>query len=250
MIMASNSNKKTYQRFKQTWAIIKHRRRSFAILCTFGIALDIVYLTIYHWNALLMFIPIIIMILYAIFSLGFLRSIYLYDIREQPFRSLFGLGKQFFWREFGAGLLLLLCWGVILLPGVIAFELLDIEDYGIWPRPTIFLGRVLLIKLFLFVPMLIIVLDCSIRKAFGSLKHISIRNAIHLAVLSLGISLLGDLNGYLSPKPEHYRLIDYARTLIISIAATIMYLIIQIETIQVIVGTSKVGQVNVSTTNH
>jgi hypothetical protein len=242
--MASNSNKETYQRFKQTWTIIKHRRQTFAILCTFEIAQCTLALIMYHSNfPLSMLIPVITGILILICSLGFLRSIFLHDISEQPFRSLFGLGKHFFWREFGAGLLLLLFMGIILLPGFILFELLDIEDYGIWPRPAIFLSYALLIKLILFVPMLIIVLDCSIRKAFSSLKNVSIRNAMHLVVLFLGISLLGELNIYLFPKPEHYKLIDNARTLIISIVASIMNLIIWIETIQVIMGTSKVGQV-------
>ena len=123
------------------------------------------------WVLLYMAFSFLIMIISIILYLGFLRTVYLEGQKHQSPLVLLRIGKHFFWRMVGFGLLwglvyLILAWLIFL----ITKQLTSI-DTGFFETAKVaplvyqlcFIAAMLiLIKPFLFIPALIIVLDCGV----------------------------------------------------------------------------------------
>jgi len=144
------------------------------------------------WVLLYMAFSFLIMIISIILYLGFLRTVYLEGQKHQSPLVLLRIGKHFFWRMVGFGLLwglvyLILAWLIFL----ITKQLTSI-DTGFFETAKVaplvyqlcFIAAMLiLIKPFLFIPALIIVLDCGVFGSFKFFKQFKLSDAKELAVL-------------------------------------------------------------------
>lgn len=149
--------------------------------------------------------PKTFLLLYVIFSLlittiwmilysGFLRTVYLEGQKQQSPLVLFRVGKHFFGRMLGLGLLgcfivLILAWLIFL----VTKQFTSIET-GLWETAKIhpwlysmcvILSDLLLIKFLLFLFPLIIVMDCRIFESFKFLKYCKLLHTKKLVALVL-----------------------------------------------------------------
>lgn len=114
----------------------------------------------------------------TILGYGFLRTVYLENTKRQSISVLFRIGKKFFWRMVGFGLL-------YMLPMYIIYGVLSRMSGHLSVQWTFSVWELLLIKIILLVPALIIVFDIGIFESFKKLKNYKILDAKPLIALFL-----------------------------------------------------------------
>lgn len=127
-----------------------------------------------------------------ILNYGFLRTVYLEGQKRQTPMALLKKGRQFFWRMVGFGLIyvvpfLILAWFIFLI--IKYFTSIDTGFFEIakvtpWLYQLCFIAPMLiLIKLVLFIPALIVVLDCGVFESFKFLRKCKLLDARELVAL-------------------------------------------------------------------
>lgn len=127
-----------------------------------------------------------------ILAYGFLRTVHLEDSKKHTPTDLLKTGKHFFWRMFGAGLILGILYLILNQIIVLIIKNFTSIDAGLWKLATsdpllytlnIFLSKLILIKLFLLMPAIIIVLDCRVSDTLDFLKKCRLSDSKELVVL-------------------------------------------------------------------
>jgi len=145
-------------------------------------------------------ISLALMIVGFILNYGFLRTIFLDDTKRHSPVVLVKLGSHFFWRMFVFGILMVifhffLQW-LISLP-IAPYICPDISLLQRAVKCPMFYAfqasaaSLVLVKLTLFIPALIFVLDCSFHESFGLLKHCKLSKAIEATLLFCFTILFG-----------------------------------------------------------
>ena len=190
---------------KKTLAILKARWPEVMLLISLNLSLSLSSL---FWPEKSELTPILLL-LYRCFLLtlsltstilytGFQRTVFLEGIKRQSLLVLLRAGKHFFWRMLGIGLLwgvayFILAWLIFLITKQFTsintgfFEAAKVAPLAY--RLCFIAAMLILMKPFLFIPALIIVIDCRIVKSFKLLKYCKLLNAKELVVL-FSISIL------------------------------------------------------------
>ncbi|MFH1371663.1 MAG: hypothetical protein ABII09_10320 [Planctomycetota bacterium] len=135
-----------------------------------------------------------LLIITTLLQIGFKRTVYLQGQKRQSPVALLRQGKHFFWRLVGFGLIYM---GVLVILAWLTFltvkQFTSIET-SFWETakasPIAYqlcstVPMLILIKPFLFIPSLIVVLDCRIFESFRLLKLCRLRDAKELTILFL-----------------------------------------------------------------
>ena len=172
---------------------------------------------------------------------GFQRTVYLEGDQRQSPMVLIRVGKHFFWRVVGLGLLFLivcfiLAWLIFLI--IKQFTFIDagfFQAYKVVPfiyQLCFVTAWLILMKPILFIPALIIVLDCRVFKSFKFLKLCKLLEAKELLVLfvvSMGLTflwtLLPKLNDIETP-------LEYIFTIVLSISGHFIGLMISVMSVR------------------
>ena len=138
---------------------------------------------------------IIISLLFTIglinLRLGFLRTVYLEEEKQQLPSVLLKTGKHFFWRIVYLGLLyvivyLALAWFIFSITKQVIPISKGFFETAPWVRQLFFiLAMLTLVKPFLLIPAMIIVLDCGIFQSFRLLRQCHLRDSKPLVMLFL-----------------------------------------------------------------
>ncbi len=133
-----------------------------------------------------------LMVLSIILYHGFLRTVHLEGPKKQTPMVLLMTGKHFFWRMFGLGLIfaasyLILTWLIFLIIKYFTSIDADFTEFAKltpWQHQLCFIAAMLiLIKVTLFIPALILVLDCGVFKSFQFLRKCKLLESKELVAL-------------------------------------------------------------------
>jgi len=133
-----------------------------------------------------------LMVLSMILNYGFLRTVHLEGQKRQTPMALLKKGKYFFWRMVGFGLIyivpyFILAWFIFLIiRNLTSIETGFFETAKVnpWLYQLCFIAPMLiLIKLVLFIPALIIVLDCGVFESLAFLRKCKLLDARELVAL-------------------------------------------------------------------
>ena len=185
---------------KKTLAILKARWPEVALIIGLNI-LSVFFNKLFRTAgpdsmSMLFLIPIVFLLLLMVVStmlrLGFLRTVYLQGQTRQLPLVLLKIGKHFFWRMVGLGLLYMIAYFILAwLIFLIVKQLISIDTtffqtakvarlaYQLFFVPAM----LILIKPVLLMPALIVVLDCGILKSFKLLKQCKLLDAKELVIL-------------------------------------------------------------------
>jgi hypothetical protein len=158
---------------KQTLTILKNRWYEVALLIGLWALHRLIALTIRIYpdiQALIQIVSISLSILILIVLIGFLRAVSIQQTERQSLGDLIRAGIPFFWRFLILGILgglagMVFFW---LLPRIIGTESIVFHHVS-----TAFM-KLLLAKLFLLLPALVIVTDCSISESFNRMWKIKL----------------------------------------------------------------------------
>ncbi len=144
-----------------------------------------------------MYIPFLLfsltlMVVSTILNYGFLRTVYLEDQKGQTPMALLKKGRYFFWRMVGFGLIyvvpyFILAWLIFLI--IKYFTSIDTGFFETakvtpWLHQLYFIAPMLiLIKVVLFIPALILVLDCGVFESFKFLRKCKLLDSRELVAL-------------------------------------------------------------------
>jgi hypothetical protein len=191
---------------KETLAILKARWREVVFIIALDVVSHFINMTqiVFHPAGSLLRILITLMfisfsIIIFMFIIGFQRTVYLEDRKQQSIIDLLREGKHFILRLIGLALIytlalaylqLLVLWAV----KHVAPDFMEIRWVAslVYQLPTTSVSLILM-KLVLLIFPLIIVLDCGIFEGFKMLGRCRLRNARELVILflvSLGLSIL------------------------------------------------------------
>ena len=133
-----------------------------------------------------------LMVVSMMLNYGFLRTVHLEGQKVQTPMALLKTGRHFFWRMVGFGLIyivpyFILAWLIFLIIKYFTFidtGFLETAKVTPWLYQLCFIAPTLiLIKLVLFIPALIIVLDCGVFESFKFLKRCKLLDARELVAL-------------------------------------------------------------------
>ena len=142
---------------------------------------------------------IAIVIIIVLLTTGFQRTVYLEGPRKQSPITLLRVGKHFFWRMIGFGLIYIPVFGILVWLTFLTIKLFALIETGFWETakvaPFVYqlcftAAALILVKPLLLIFPLIIVLDCRISKSFKLLKQCKLLDARELIILFL-ISMAG-----------------------------------------------------------
>ena len=191
----------------RTLAILKARWPEVILLISLNLSLSLsnliwpekselipIFLLLY--SCFLLTLSLISIMLYA----GFQRTVFLEGSKRQSPLVLLRAGKHFFWRMLGIGLLLGIAYFILAWPIFLITKQFTSMNTGFFEAAKVaslayqlcFIAATLIVmKPLLFIPALIIVIDCRIVKSFKLLKYCKLLNAKELVVLfSVSIILL------------------------------------------------------------
>ena len=133
-----------------------------------------------------------LIVVLTILNYGFLRTVYLQGQERQTPMALLRKGRYFFWRMVGFGLIyivpnLILAWLIFLIIKYftsIDTRFLETAKVTPWLYQLCFIASMLiLIKVVLFIPALILVLDCGVFESFSFLRKCKLSNSRELVAL-------------------------------------------------------------------
>jgi len=133
-----------------------------------------------------------LMVLLMILNYGFLRTVHLEGQKRQMPIDLLKIGKHFFWRMVGFGLIYVVPYFVLAWLTFLIIKYFTSIDTGFletakvapWLHQLCFIVPMLiLIKVVLFIPALIIVLDCGVFESFKFLRKCKLLDARELVAL-------------------------------------------------------------------
>ncbi len=184
---------------------------------------------------------LLVWLILIMLTVGFQRTVYLEGDQRQSPIVLLRVGKHFFWRIVGLGLLFLitcfiLAWLIFLIIKYftpIDTGFLETAKVTPWLYQLCFIApRLILIKVVLFIPALIIVLDCRVFKSFKFLKLCKLLEAKELLVLfvvSMGLTFLWTL----LPKLNDIEIpLEYIFTIVLSISGHFIGLMISVMAVR------------------
>jgi hypothetical protein len=143
-------------------------------------------------TSLYMVFPLTVMVVSMMLNYGFLRTVYLEGQKRQTAMALLKKGTHFFWRMVGFGLIwvvpyFMLAWLVFLI--IKYFTPIDTGFFKTgkvipWLYQLCFIAPMLiLIKVVLFIPALILVLDCRVFETFKFLRKCRLLDSRELVAL-------------------------------------------------------------------
>ncbi len=174
---------------KETLAILKIRWLEAALIIGLWFLsnlLNQIFRNYFDLRILGSLVTMSIFLLVAIVSVGFLRTVYLEQDKRQSLLDLMRIGKHFFWRFLGFGIL---C-GLAMLPFVWLLRTIIIDTcsnatFPLANRIGFTFITLILAKLILLIPAIIIVLDCSLSKSFGLMWKVKLLKAKPLLIIFL-----------------------------------------------------------------
>lgn len=188
------------------------------------------------------FISLGLTILTFILNYGFMRTIFLDSTIPHSPAMLLELGRHFFWRMLAFGIFfalvhLLLQWLISLpIAPYICPDTTFIQRVGKCPFLHAFqssIASLILIKLMLFIPALIFVLDCRLSKSFGLLKRCRLSKAIEPVFLYCLSTIFGMFFWAITVTlRENPSSLYYLLTLLRSIIVTFLHLAIGTMTVR------------------
>lgn len=147
----------------------------------------------------LLYIPflLILTVVSTMLNYGFLRTVYLEGQKRQMPIDLLKIGKHFFWRMVGLGLIFVVSYLILTQLIFLIIKYFTSTDTGFaesakstsWLYQLCFVAAMLiLIKVSLFIPALILVLDCGVFKSFKFLRKCKLLESKELvALFCLGV---------------------------------------------------------------
>ena len=174
---------------KETIAILKARWPEVTFIIGFGFLVSFFggilesYQAYRSWKGVTF---IALLLIEIMIYLGFLRAVSLASNKRQSLRNLLYKGKHFFWRFCGLGLVYFI---VLVLITQAIFFIIKIappingslkEAAPVVRLLCLSLTKLILIKLYLFIPALIIVLDCEANESFKFFRQCKLSEAKEL----------------------------------------------------------------------
>lgn len=201
---------------------------------------EITQIPLLLYGCFLLLLSLISIMLYT----GFQRTVFLGGSKRQSHLILLRAGKRFFWRMLGIGLLLgiayfILAWLIFLMTKQftsINTGFFDADKVAPLADKLFFIAALLiLIKPFLFIPALIIVIDCGIVKSFKLLKYCKLLNAKELVVLFSVSIIFFFLQTFLPRFSDVKTLSEYILTIVLMIIQNFIWLIISVMAVKFVV---------------
>jgi len=174
---------------KETLAILKTRWFEAALiigLCFLHNLLSYIFRIYSDFRALASLVTMSIFLLIVIVLAGFLRTVYLEQGKRQTLPDLIRIGKHFFWRFFGLGILL--GSAIMFFVWLLTITIADAGSDAAFPlanRIGFTFMTLILAKPTLLIPAIIIVLDCSLSKSFGFMWKVKLLKAKPLLIIFL-----------------------------------------------------------------
>lgn len=190
---------------------------------------------------LLLIFSLAVMTAAVILKYGFLRTAHLEGQRQQLTSVLFRVGKQFFWRMAGYGILILGACLLLLLPLLImvngfAFSDVKIFEMPPWVMSLCFIAAtIVLLKPLLFIPALIMGLDCGVFDSINLLKEFSFLRAKPVLVLFLLQIMFSLMGFFLGSSSDNVSMLYWIYAISLSIVKIFLELMIVITAIRFVV---------------
>lgn len=179
---------------------------------------------------------LIFMVVGTIFRCGFLRTVYLERKKKQSPAILLKIGKFFFWRMAGFGILL----AIAFLPlfALILFAIKSLMSqyllYSLIYQLSITSTLIILIKPLLLMPSFIIVLNCRVLQSWKLLKHCKLMDAKELVVLYCFQIMLSFLWIFLGIPYGAKAISQYILTIGPTIITYFIYLMVEVMAVRFI----------------
>jgi len=158
----------------------------------------------------------VFMIISTLLRLGFLRSICIEESSPKTPVILLKIGSRFFWRIVLLSILYLAC----ILAAVSIASILPLGQDAAWKQQGFIMGLNLgLIKYMLFLPALIVALDCKVSESFTAIKTIRLTDAKELIIIFCIAMAIGLMLSLL-PDAEDKRSVSYYIINIVSSAVS------------------------------
>lgn len=147
----------------------------------------------------LLYFSLSLIVVSIILNYGFLRTVYLEGQKRQTPMALLKKGRYFFWRMVGVGLIYVIPYFILAWLIFLIIKYFTSIDTGFFETakvtPWLFqlcstAALLILIKVVLFIPALILVLDCGVFESFKFLRKCKLLDSRELvALFCLGIAL-------------------------------------------------------------
>lgn len=163
---------------KETLAILKARWHEVTLIIGLWFLHRLIVLTLRTYpdiTTLVSFVTISISLFILVVSTGFLRTVYLEQDKRQSLPDLMRIGKHFFWRILGVGILCGLA--MMLFPWLLSIIIKGDTISPLVNRIRFPFIQLILAKLTLLIPAIIIVADCSLSKSFGIMWKVKLLKA-------------------------------------------------------------------------
>jgi len=172
----------------KTFEIIKTRWQEVVLIVGLGLLGSISHSQVFadagnykDINVMAIILPIVFVIFFTLFKLGFLRTAYLNNNESQTPVELLKAGKNFFWRIFAFNIFFA---AACLLIVTIFFAMFGYLTEKPWLSNLFFvMAIVILVKPFLFLPAIIIITDCKFTQSFRFLKRLKLATPGELLLL-------------------------------------------------------------------
>lgn len=170
---------------KETLAILKARWHEVTLIIGLWFLHRLIVLTlkIYPNITLVSFVTLSMSLFILVVSTGFLRTVYLEQEKRQSLPDLMRIGKHFFWRILGVGILYGLA--MMLFPWLLSIIFKGDTISPLVKQIRFPFIQLILAKLILLTPAIIIVADCSLYRSFGIMRKVKILKAKPLLIFYL-----------------------------------------------------------------
>ncbi len=184
---------------------------------------------------------LVLVIVTTILKYGFLRTVLLGNRQRQTFANLLEVGKRFFWRAVGYGLIYLICFAILIWLTFLVIKNLASVEMGFWETmksaPLLFLlystiPGLILVKVQLLVPAIILVLDCGVFEGFKSLRKwrlLDSKELVALFCLNMALALFW---GFVRVSFDTKGVLFYILAIVSSIVSRALWIIIAVTAVR------------------
>jgi len=143
-------------------------------------------------TAILSLVALILVVVATVLQYGFLRTVHLDSQRRQAIMTLYSIGRKFFSRAVGYGLIYVVCYSVLAWLTFLVIKRLTSIETGFFETmksaPALFQLYVtvpvfVLVKVQLLVPAIILVFDCGVFESFKSMRRWRLLDSKELVAL-------------------------------------------------------------------
>ena len=171
---------------KETLAILKARWHEVTLIIGLWFLHRLIVLTLRTYpdiTTLVSFVTISLSLFILVVSTGFLRTVYLEQDKRQSLPDLMRIGKHFFWRILGFGVLL--GFAMMFFPWLLSIIIKGDTISPLVKQIRFPFIQLILAKPILLIPAIIIVADCSLSKSFGIMWKVKLLKAKPLLIFFL-----------------------------------------------------------------